>query len=842
MKKQEVKNREMKKDKKNHLNLSAYLKRYRLTMGEYRLIKKILGRAPKALEWPLFSALWSEHCSYKSSAVHLKKLFFKSPKVVSAFGENAGVVDLGQGEKVAFKVESHNHPSFIAPYHGAATGVGGILRDVFVMNARPILLADYLCFGVSPKTTKLIDGVVRGIGGYGNSIGIPVVTGRTEFHSSYNKNVVVNALALGYFGPKDKVMVSKAKGPGNLLVYAGARTGRDGIHGASMASESFKKSNTVESNKASVQIGDPFYGKLLMEACLEVIRKNLVVSAQDMGAAGLISSSFEMVTKGNLGFRLYLDKVPLRADNMTPEEILLSESQERVLLVVKPDRYKSLEKVFVKWGLPVCVVGELTKKKTAELFWKKKLLTSVRPSDLTEKAPRYHRPYYKQQGKKHSSAGDAVPSSARDAVSSSAGDAVPSSAKELAPLSLLKGVNGRGRKSIYRQYDQRVGGSTVKDCSFPFGVVRLPSSGRALGICMGGRPHIMRMDSLEGGKDSVLEPALQLSLRGFEPLALTDGLNFGSPENKKVMSSFVHCIEGMAQSARVLKTPVVSGNVSFYNETQGKGISPAPVTGMIGIKNKLRMPSAVLPNISRAGFKKNSLGVYLLSAHQVFCRGLAGETQGQVPIFYGSLQSKVCQEFMNKIRKRILLSAPSSAGDAVPFSAGDAVPFSAGDAVPSSARDAVPSSVRDAVSSAFCSTNGVIPVRDAVPSSAVLCARLVEKFGLAYTLSCMLKESALGMKVETDYDPFEERLYEVVLILNDKAFTLWNKVFSSDESTTRSGVKKTGRKKTTRNKNPSLFKLEKIGEIIEQPMFYFNKDITLSVKEIAKAYDTGFFS
>ena len=791
------KKQEMKKDKNPHLNISANLKRYRLSRGEYHLIKKILGRAPKALEWPLFSALWSEHCSYKSSAVHLKKLFFKSPRVVSAFGENAGVVDLGQGEKVAFKVESHNHPSFIAPYHGAATGVGGILRDVFVMNARPILLADYLCFGLSPKTTNLIDGVVRGIGGYGNSIGIPVVTGRTEFHSSYNKNVVVNALALGYFGPKDKVMVSKAKGPGNLLVYGGARTGRDGIHGASMASESFKKSNTVESNKPSVQIGDPFYGKLLMEACLEVIRKNLVVSAQDMGAAGLISSSFEMVTKGKLGFRLYLDKVPLRADNMTPEEILLSESQERVLLVVKPDQYKSLEKVFIKWGLPVCVIGELTKKKTAELFWKKKLLTSVRPSDLTEKAPRYHRPYYKQQAKKSSSAfcstNGVIP--ARDAV-----PVVPSSAfcstngviptRELAPpLGLLRSVNGRGRKSIYRQYDQRVGGSTVKDCSFPFGVVRLSSSGRALGVCMGGRPHIMRMDSLEGGKDSVLEPALQLSLRGFEPLALTDGLNFGSPENKKVMSSFVHCIEGMAQSARALKTPVVSGNVSFYNETQGKGISPAPVTGMIGIKNKLDMVSAVLPNISRAVLKKTPLGVYLLSAHQVFCRGLAGETQGQTSIFYGSLEPKICGKFMNKIR-------------------------------------------------ALLST-----------SSSVLAVRLVEKFGLAYALSCMLKESALGMKVETDYDPFQERLYEAVLILNDKAFTRWNKVFSSDENTTEGrvkktgrGVKKAGRKKTTRNKNTDLFKLEKIGEIIEKPMFYFNKDIALSVKDITKAYSKGFFS
>lgn len=332
------------------MDLKATLKRYRLSEDEYKRINGLLGRPPEGVEWALFSALWSEHCSYKSSRIHLKKFAFKSPRVLQSFGENAGVIDLGQGEKVAFKMESHNHPSFIEPYQGAATGVGGILRDIFTMGARPIALANYLCFGEpkAPRMAQLVGGVVSGISGYGNCVGVPTVTGQTEFHKSYNNNILVNAMAVGLFEPEDPVVTSAPKGVGNWVVYVGAKTGRDGVHGASMASESFAENSA--SKRPTVQIGDPFYEKLLIESCLEVMKKNLVVAIQDMGAAGLTSSSFEMAAKGGVGLRMHLDQVPLRDSSVGPEEILLSESQERMLLICEPGKYEELQKVFHRWG------------------------------------------------------------------------------------------------------------------------------------------------------------------------------------------------------------------------------------------------------------------------------------------------------------------------------------------------------------------------------------------------------------------------------------------------------------------------------------------------------------
>src|SRR3989344_3778333 len=354
-------------------DLSQNLKIYRLSMEEYEKMKTLLGHEPNVIEWCLFSALWSEHCSYKSSKNHLRKFSFRNSNTPDMDGENAGVVDLGYGEKIAFKMESHNHPSFIEPVQGAATGVGGILRDIFTMGARPVMTANYLCFGEkdAPRMKSLVEGVVGGISGYGNCVGVPAVTGFTEFHSSYNKNILVNAFALGVLYPGEELALSEAQGVGNLVVYVGAKTGRDGIHGASMASESFDDKSAQ--NRPTVQIGDPFFEKLLIESCLEVIREDLVVAIQDMGAAGLTSSSFEMSSKGGVGLKMELDKVPLRDSTLSPEDILLSESQERMLLVCEPSKLKRIQEIFHRWGLDATTIGEILPTKNIKLFWKNEL-------------------------------------------------------------------------------------------------------------------------------------------------------------------------------------------------------------------------------------------------------------------------------------------------------------------------------------------------------------------------------------------------------------------------------------------------------------------------------------
>lgn len=550
------------------------LKTYRISPSEYEKICELLGRAPEGVEWALFSALWSEHCSYKSSKVHLKKLFSQSPRVLQSFGENAGVIDLGQGEKVAFKMESHNHPSFIEPYQGAATGVGGILRDIFTMGARPIALANYLCFGM-PKAQRMqtiVEGVVGGISGYGNCVGVPTITGQTEFHESYNKNVLVNALAVGYFGKSDPVVTSVAKGEGNLVVYVGAKTGRDGVHGASMASESFDASN--ESKRPTIQIGDPFFEKLLIESCIEVIRKNLVVAIQDMGAAGITSSCFEMAAKGDVGFDIHLDKVPLRDPTMGPEEILLSESQERMLLICEPAQLEKIQEVFSRWGLDASSIGTVKNKRVVNLFWHGDVICSMDPHILTENAPQYQRPFEAWRSpKKVSEISQTVSGSILENLRKS-----------------LSSVEGTSRRWIYRQYDQRVGAKTARDCEHSVSVVRLPESGRAMALALGCRPSVMRMDARIGGIDSVLYPALEMAAKGFEALAVTDCLNYGNPEKLHVMSEFVASVQGMSQACEVLNAPIISGNVSFYNETEGTNITSTPSTGIVGLKNSLNMP------------------------------------------------------------------------------------------------------------------------------------------------------------------------------------------------------------------------------------------------------------
>ena len=645
-----------------------------LPKEEYQQIVSLLGKEPNEVELALFSAMWSEHCSYKSSKIHLKKFAqIKSEKVVAGFGENAGVIDLGEGEKIAFKMESHNHPSRIEPLHGAMTGVGGILRDIFAMNARPIALANYLCFGHPdyPITKRLVDGVVRGIGNYGNSIGIPTITGHTTFHSSYNENILVNALALGIYGPEDKIMRSQTNQIGAYIVYTGARTGRDGIHGASMASESF--SDQTKKKQSTVQVGDPFYGKLLMEACLEAMKKD-VLAAQDMGAAGLISSSFEMASKGNIGMNLHLDKVPLRDFSMKPEEILLSESQERMLLICSPKNYPQLQKIFQKWSLPLSILGETISERKIKIYWKDKLLTSIDPLLLTEKSPELKRPFKKWS----------FPNRISKELSNNSKETNKTFEKKL--MDLLSQKENVSREFIYRQYDQRVGARTAGDCSFPIGIIQLPYSKRFLGLALGGRPSLLHMDALEGGKDSILHPGIHLALRGFKPLAVTDCLNFGNPEKEEIMSQFVGAIEGIVEAAHTLSTPVISGNVSFYNESSEANIIPTPSIGMVGLKESI---SSKWP---MSYFENKGEFIYLIQKH---CLTVSENSQH----FSGSLNCKEIGQWIHFL-------------------------FSISDKINS--------------------------------------AKMVGHLGLAYTLAQMTQKG-IGAKIEVDLDPFQTRLYEVIV-------------------------------------------------------------------------------
>ncbi len=613
-------------------NTEALLKKYRLNRHELGLIMDLLGHEPRGVEWALFSALWSEHCSYKSSKVHLKKLFSRSRRVVEGFGENAGVVDLGDGERIAFKIESHNHPSFIEPYQGAATGVGGILRDIFTMGARPIAAANYLCFGEleKPRMKQLLDGVVRGIGGYGNCVGVPTVTGQTEFHSSYNNNILVNAMAVGLFRKDERVFLSKAKGPGNWLVYVGAKTGRDGVHGASMASESFDQNSAAK--RPTVQIGDPFFEKLLIESCIEVMGRDLVVAIQDMGAAGLTSSSFEMASKGGVGLIMNLDEVPLRDPTMTPEDILLSESQERMLLVCEPKKFDELQAIFHRWGLDACKIGEVTEKRSMRLRWHGETICDIDPDILVERAPQFIRPY-RPWAATHRGDEDGILTGVRDANEFLA--------------RLLSDVRGTSRAWIYKQYDSRVGAKTVADCTDSVAIQRLPDSGRGLGMVLGCRPYVMRWDAREGGMDAVAYPALELAAKGFEPLAVTDCLNFGNPEKEDIMSEFVASLDGMNRVCEKLETPIISGNVSFYNETMGQNITSTPATGLIGLRDSVE-------NIPLSHFNSENEIIYLLRLPMAVFGGLSAEVNAEKPAGYGQIAPSQVAAFARILRSLAL--------------------------------------------------------------------------------------------------------------------------------------------------------------------------------------------
>ena len=538
-----------------------------LTEEEYERLRKILGRDPNWTELGITSALWSEHCSYKSSKIYLREFPTEGPHVLQGPGENAGVVDVGYGFVAVFKMESHNHPSFIEPYQGSATGVGGILRDIFTMGARPIACMDALRFGEidAPRMRFLIDGVVRGIGGYGNCMGIPTVGGETGFHRCYNGNILVNAFALGV-ARRDRIFHARASGAGNPVLYVGSRTGRDGIHGATMASESFDKES--EQKRPTVQVGDPFTEKILLEACLEAMRTGAIVAIQDMGAAGLTSSTFEMAGRGGTGLRLDLDQVPLRQPGLTPYEMMLSESQERMVLVAKKGREQEVEKVFRRWGLEVADLGEITNTGRAVLTWHGETAADIPIQPLTEEAPVYRRP---------------VAEPADLAARWRAPEVPQPSDPRQALEQLLATSEFASKQWIWQQYDYSVRTNTVKGPGGDAAVVLLKDTPSALAMTCDVNPVYCYFDPRRGGAQAVAEAVRNLACVGAEPVGLTDCLNFGNPERPEISWQFREAVRGISEACRALSVPVISGNVSFYNETEGTSIYPTPAVAMVGV-------------------------------------------------------------------------------------------------------------------------------------------------------------------------------------------------------------------------------------------------------------------
>ena len=548
---------------------------------EYKKIISLIGKEPNLLELGIFSAMWNEHCSYKSSKKYLKTLPTKNKKVIQGPGENAGVVDIEDGDALVFKIESHNHPSYIEPYQGAATGVGGILRDVFTMGARPIATLNSIHFGNHnhPKTKNLLNGVVSGIGGYGNCIGIPTVGGEVKFDNSYNENILVNAMAVGLV-KKDKIFYSKAKGVNQPVIYVGSKTGRDGIHGASMASAEFDEN--ADEKKPTVQVGDPFTEKLLLEACLELMKDDSIISIQDMGAAGLTSSSVEMASKGNLGIEIDLDKVPCREEKMTPYEMMLSESQERMLLILNSGKEENAKKIFNKWGLDFSIIGKTTSSKNLVLNFNRKEVANLPLSSLSSDAPVYDRKWKKNLISKKKN--------------------LPKDFKSLKISESLKKIlispNNSEKSWVWEQYDHTVMGDTVQKPGGDSSVIRIHEKNKGVAMTVDSSSHYCLADPITGGKQVVCEAWRNLISVGSKPIAITNCLNFGSPEKDEIMGQFVETIDGISQACKYLDFPVVSGNVSFYNETQSKAISPTPTIGGVGlIKNLDYMTTISLKEI-----------------------------------------------------------------------------------------------------------------------------------------------------------------------------------------------------------------------------------------------------
>ncbi len=584
-----------------------------LKPDEYERIVKLIGRVPSFTELGIFSAMWNEHCSYKSSKIHLRTLPTKAPWVIQGPGENAGVIDIGDGLAVVFKMESHNHPSYIEPYQGATTGVGGILRDVFTMGARPIACLNALSFGdpKHPKTRALVGGVVAGIGGYGNSFGVPTVGGEVRFDRRYDGNILVNAMAVG-LAEADKIFYSAASGIGMPIVYLGSKTGRDGIHGATMASAEFGAD--AEEKRPTVQVGDPFSEKLLLEACLEIMAKGCVIAIQDMGAAGLTCSAVEMGAKGDLGVTLDLDRVPCRETGMSAYEMMLSESQERMLMVLKPEKEQEAEAIFRKWGLDFAVVGETTPTKRFLVRHGGAVMADLPIKELGDEAPVYDRPSSAGSKPKIIQAADVpAPLPIADALEK-----------------LIGSPDLCSRRWVWEQYDHVILGNTVQRPGGDAAVVRINDGPKGLAMTADVTPRYCEADPFEGGKQAVAEAWRNLTAVGARPMAVTDNLNFGNPERPEIMGQFIGCVRGIGEACRALDFPVVSGNVSLYNETNGRAILPTPTIGAVGVLDDFGSSMTL-------AFKAEGEAILLIGetegwlGQSLYLRELAGREDGAPP-------------------------------------------------------------------------------------------------------------------------------------------------------------------------------------------------------------------
>lgn len=582
-----------------------------LSEAEYQKILTLLGREPTFVELGVFSVMWSEHCSYKSTRIHLKKLPTSGPQVIQGPGENAGVIDIGDGDAAIFKMESHNHPSFIEPYQGAATGVGGIMRDVFTMGARPIAMMNALRFGAPdhPKTRHLVAGVVAGIGGYGNCMGVPTVGGEVNFHKSYNGNILVNAMCVG-LARTDNIFYSAARGAGNPVVYIGSKTGRDGIHGATMASAEFDDAS--EEKRPTVQVGDPFTEKLLLEACLELMATDAIIAIQDMGAAGLTSSSAEMGDKGGSGIELDLDKVPQREENMTAYDMMLSESQERMLAVLKPGRESEAAAIFRKWELDFAVIGITTGTNRLVVRHKGEVVADMPITALSDEAPIYDRPYTQRapQG------GAATFDTARPPLASL--------------KTLLASPDMASRRWVWEQYDNSVMNDTVQHPGGDAAVVRVHGTKKALAISTDVTPRYAAADPFMGGAQAVAESYRNITAVGATPLAVTDNLNYGNPQKPDIMWQIVAGIDGIGAACRALDYPVIGGNCSLYNETNGEGILPTPAIGGVGLLKDVTAMATI-------AFKRDGDQIIVIgnnSGHMgqtLYLREIEGCTEGGAP-------------------------------------------------------------------------------------------------------------------------------------------------------------------------------------------------------------------
>jgi phosphoribosylformylglycinamidine synthase len=589
------------------------VKEHGLKADEYERFVNLIGREPTITELGIVSAMWNEHCSYKSSRIHLRGLPTKAPWVIQGPGENAGVIDIGGGQACIFKMESHNHPSFIEPYQGAATGVGGILRDVFTMGARPIASLNFLRFGEPdhPKTPHLVSGVVAGIGGYGNSFGVPTVGGSVGFDKRYNGNILVNAMAVG-LARTDEIFYAKATGVGNPIVYLGSKTGRDGIHGATMASAEFDDAS--EEKRPTVQVGDPFAEKLLLEACLELMKSGAVIAIQDMGAAGLTSSAVEMGAKGNLGIELDLDKVPCREEGMTAYEMMLSESQERMLMVLKPGMEKEAEAIFHKWGLDFAVIGKTTNTLRFVIKHQGEVKADLPIKELGDEAPLYDRPWVESPKQ---------PVIAPDSVK-------PPMSEAEALLKLVGSPDQSSKRWVWEQYDHLILGNTVQIPGGDAAIVRVEDGPKGLALTTDVTPRYCEADPFEGGKQAVAEAWRNITAVGGLPLAITDNLNFASPERPESMGQFVGCVRGIGEACQALDFPVVSGNVSLYNETNGQGILPTPAIGGVGLLDDVTVNASI-------AFKREGEAIILIGATQgwlgqsIYLRDVCGREEGAPP-------------------------------------------------------------------------------------------------------------------------------------------------------------------------------------------------------------------